>query len=653
MKEKPRFSPILIAVIILVLILMNAISLIWISSPGAQNLGWQLPFAAAIGGAPATRTGLPAASATASATPSATFTPAPATSTATATSYIPFSLVNPLAQADLVSEGVLLLSMRDGAHLHLFAYHPSLLPLTRLTNDPWDEMQPALSPDGNRLAYTSRENGYWDLYILDLRTGEKQRITDTLEYEGSPTWSPDSQWLAYEAYIGNDLDIYVQSLSDPAQAPIRLTTESPTADRSPAWSPLGREIAFVSNRTGEPEIWLADLDRSEDRFTNLSRNSSVSEDHPVWSPDGRTLAWASPQNGEHRVVAWAGQSPAEYGGAIGIGDWPAWTPAGDVIFTLVSAPNQQSLAAFERVSGLLRMPQYNLAGTVAGLVWKPGPLDGWLLEQIKRGDISPAPAMYTPELNLAAQPAGRAALVPLADLAAPNPYLQDAVNEAFQVLREQIGVDSGWDVLSSLENAYVPLTTPAQPSIGEDWLYTGRAFAFNSVLVSAGWMITVREEYGGQTYWRVYLKARYQDGSAGLPLFEPPWDINARFSGDPRWYDQGGKPALISGGYWIDLTELALRYGWERLAARPNWQTFYPGLRFNQFVMRGGLDWQTAMAEVYPPEALATPTSMPTMTLTPTSTPRPTRVWETQTATPTPTQTITPRPTFTPLGGSN
>ena len=63
--------------------------------------------------------------------------------------------------------------------------------------------------------YSSRQNGYWDLYILDLETGEQTRLTDTPEYEGSPTWSPDGQWIAYERYNGVSLDIYLQSLTDP------------------------------------------------------------------------------------------------------------------------------------------------------------------------------------------------------------------------------------------------------------------------------------------------------------------------------------------------------------------------------------------------------------------------------------------------------
>jgi TolB protein len=256
--------------------------------------------------------------------------------------------------------------------------------------------------------------------------------------------------------------------------------------------------------------------------------------------------------------------------------------------------------------------------------------------------------LVNPVLTLAPNPpSNRTGLVEIPDITAPIPMLSDAADEAFQALRLQAALDSGWDILSSLESAYLPLTTPATPSLQEEWLYTGRAFALNPLILSAGWMAVAREDFGGQTYWRVFLKARFQDGSAGAPLEAPVWDMNARFTGDTTAYEQGGQTGPAPGGYWIDLTELAQRFGWERLASKPNWRTFYPAIRFNQLVFREGLDWNAAMAQVYPYEALATPTSVPTATGTFTHTPAATRFRTTFTPSPTPTASPTRRPTFT------
>jgi TolB protein len=161
-------------------------------------------------------------------------------------------------------------------------------------------------------------------------------------------------------------------------------------------------------------------------------------------------------------------------------------------------------------------------------------------------------------------------------------------------------------------------------------------------------MVTIREDIGDQTYWRVYLKTRYQDGSQGQPIERIPWDLNARYGGNPQIYEQGGSPlAAPPAGYWFDFTDFALRYGWERQPALLNWRTYYTGSRVNEFAFSQGLDWRAAMLQLYPPETLVTPTSV--LADQSSSTPIPTW-YKTRTPTPLPSATITPtrRPTWTP-----
>ena len=183
----------------------------------------------------------------------------------------------------------------------------------------------------------------------------------------------------------------------------------------------------------------------------------------------------------------------------------------------------------------------------------------------------------------------------------------------------------------------------------ENWLYTGRAFAINPVPLNAGWIALVREDIGSQTFWRLYLRCLYQDASQGRPLNQRPWDLSARYRGDPRMYDQGGEYTEIPAGYWVDFTELASRYDWERLPAQINWRTYYPATLYGMFVMREGLTWQAAMSQIYPSEIVATPTQW--VTLTSTLTPTPTFPYQrliTPSITPTITLTATRRPTLTP-----
>jgi TolB protein len=251
--------------------------------------------------------------------------------------------------------------------------------------------------------------------------------------------------------------------------------------------------------------------------------------------------------------------------------------------------------------------------------------------------------------QLAEGPIQRYALNPLNDVQAPYPQLHDLVDESFEALRQRVIEEAGWDALAALTNAFVPLTASLDPGLGEDWLLTGRAFTLNPLMSNAGWMVALRQDFGTQTYWKLYLRTHLQDGTQGEPLHDPPWDLAARYGLDPRSYEQGGTYAEVLPGYWLDFTTLARQYGWERVPALPNWRTYYSGARFTEFAMTGGLDWYSAMLEIYPKEVLVTPTHIQPPSPTPTRTPRPTRTpVPTRTPRPTRTPTVPPSPTSTP-----
>jgi len=560
-------------------------------------------------------------------------------------------------------QGLFVLAVEEGATTHLFAYHPQYLALTRLTAGEWDDITPALSPDHTRLAYASNRNGQWDIYVMEIETGNVSRITNTLTYDANPSWSPDGLWMAYETYIDDNLEIVIQSLSDQS-TPIRLTYD-PGADYAPAWSPQGRQIAFVSMNSGENEIWLADLDKVEDRFHNLSNNTDSIEEHPVWSPDGTYLAWSGNLNGMRGIYVWDSRQPDVPGRYLEGGDWPAWSPAGDQIAVRFSAPNRQYLTAYRFSDGTLVIPPMGLGGSLQGLLWENIRLSAELPPVYTQAyQITPMP-LWNTSLSVAPDlPVGRYKVVPLDDVSAPYPMLHDLVDESFQAMRANLAKEIGWDFLANLENAYVPLTSPAMPDMEGRWLYTGRAFAFNDLPLNAGWLSVIREDFYGQTYWRVYLRCLAQDGSQGKPLDQQPWDFHARFNGDPIGYEHGGlKISSPPQGYWFDFTDFARSYGWQRLPSYSSWRSFYQAIRFNEFAYTDGLDWRSAILEVYPPEMLITPTPFlsptptvtpsltptitPTITLTPkwTDTPWPTR---TATFTKTPTPSITPLPSDMP-----
>ena len=311
----------------------------------------------------------------------------------------------------------------------------------------------------------------------------------------------------------------------------------------------------------------------------------------------------------------------------------------------VTGANQQLITAYTLQGNPLLLPT-PLPGTLHGLIWPNIPLPNPLPDIYKQAAAQTPQALWQPVISaVTGVPSQRWYLVPLPSVQAPYPQLHDLVNESFESLRQRVVKEAGWDALASLENAYVPLTTALDPGLGNDWLYTGRSFALNSLMINAGWMSVLREDVGSQTYWRLYVRAQKQDGSQGQPIPNPPWDLNARYNLDPVIYEAGGEYGSVPPGYWIDFTALAQAYGWERLPALPNWRNYYAGARFTEFALTSGLDWYSAMLELYPPEALYTATPVLPPTLTPSITPIPSR---TPGPTNTPRVSPTPPPTSTP-----
>lgn len=613
-KRPNRIAPVL-------LVTLGIVFILWVSQQGFEQGGGR------------EATGTEAATAEPGETPSPAISPAAA---------VGESL--PVLVHDF-PDGLIVLSLVEHTRAHLFLYHPQNLPLTRITHGDWDDIHPAASPDGGRIAFSSNRGGRWDLYVLDLGDGNLEQITDTPEYDGAPSWSPDGQFLAYETLVEDQLDILITELAGTAES-IRLT-DDPAADHSPAWSPVGRQIAFVSARSGEPEIWLADLQNTDERFTNLSANPEGAEDRPRWSADGGQLAWASVEAGLH-VLYLSTDLVSGQARPAGSGTWPTFSPDGATLLTVLDAPLRQFLAAYPAGSpDLVSLPPLALPGRVRGIDWAGLRIPVSLPAAFRAAaEATPAPLWIPATAAATAAVPGRSLLVSLGDVDAPDPRLLEEVDEAFNALRARAAARLGWDLLATLENAYVSISSPLPPGLGNDWLYTGRAFALDGAVAQAGWIVLVREDYGVQTYWRVYVRARLQDGSQGEPLRLPPFDLNARFLGDPEIYENGGvRLDDVPGGYWVDFTALAAEYGWERLPALLNWRAFFQGARYNAFVFTGGLEWEAAMLDLYPPEALitASPITPVTPTLTPTRTATPSR---TPSPTITPTATISPSPTL-------
>lgn len=164
-------------------------------------------------------------------------------------------------------------------------------PFTQFTLE--DGSQPAWSPDGQRIAFSSRRVALSDLFAREVDgTSEAVPLWDGTGLMFSPTYSPDGRWMAY----WEGADVYVAEMGSALSE--RRTVATGVGDGSGiAISPNGRWIAYGSTESGSDEIFVAPAPFPAPSNTRWSLGPGS---YPVWSKDGGELFF---RNGTGVLVA--------------------------------------------------------------------------------------------------------------------------------------------------------------------------------------------------------------------------------------------------------------------------------------------------------------------------------------------------------------
>jgi len=167
----------------------------------------------------------------------------------------------------------------------------------QLTDDGADEEGPRWSPNGKLIAYDRKqyisdqsfiENATWDIYIMNADGSQQVQLTNDPANELEPAWSPNSERIAFVSdRNGENADIYVMNAdgSDITQ----LTNDSGN-EFGPAWSPDGAQIVFNSDHNGNVQLFIMSLDGSN--LIQLTTDTSNSA-YATWSPDGKSIIFES------------------------------------------------------------------------------------------------------------------------------------------------------------------------------------------------------------------------------------------------------------------------------------------------------------------------------------------------------------------------
>jgi TolB protein len=120
----------------------------------------------------------------------------------------------------------------------------------RLTNNPAIDSSPCFSPDGTQIAFVSNRQGSPQIFIMPASGGNAKRVTFQGKYNQTPRWSSRGD-KPQIAFTGRDeRGVFDVFLLDVRSGKIDRVTQGKGSNLDPTWSPDGRLIAYVSTRGG-------------------------------------------------------------------------------------------------------------------------------------------------------------------------------------------------------------------------------------------------------------------------------------------------------------------------------------------------------------------------------------------------------------------
>lgn len=203
------------------------------------------------------------------------------------------------------------------------------------------DSSPDLSPDGKSLVFTSERQGWWKIWLMDLKTGSYKQLTNSASAEYGPCFSPDGKQILFTSGRSGNSDLFIMdrdganlfNLTQSAEAEgngywahdgfiyyasqldgkyqlmrinpngegAEVLSDGTSDDLGPRLSPDGKRLVFYSYRFGNPEVCVMNLKTR--KVTRLTEHP-LQDIRPDWSPDGRKIVFERGDKRKDQQLYW-------------------------------------------------------------------------------------------------------------------------------------------------------------------------------------------------------------------------------------------------------------------------------------------------------------------------------------------------------------
>ena len=226
--------------------------------------------------------------------------------------------------------------MVSGGNRDIYSVRLDGRDVERVTTNVAEDRWPTTAP--GRLVYSSTRSGLTDLYALSSAGGAEDRLTTTTSLqEMEPAFSPDGSRIAFigsEAGPVSVSKLYVASGT--GTGAVRVTTnfgDAGSLESSPVWAPTNDRVAFVTTHQGSADIWVYFVNGDSIRPLVQHARADV---EPAWSPDGKKLVFASNRDApdaELYLLDIQTGSITRLTTRTGVDAQPSWLPDGRIVYT--------------------------------------------------------------------------------------------------------------------------------------------------------------------------------------------------------------------------------------------------------------------------------------------------------------------------------